>query len=376
MIKREIQDSIEERLFKGKLIIIYGARQVGKTTLIKEIGNKYPDDKLYLNCDEPDIRELLTDATSTKLKNLAGQKKLVLIDEAQRVKNIGITLKLFADELKNVQVIATGSSSFELSNVINEPLTGRKYEFNLYPFSMRELSKEFGWIEANRLLQERIIYGMYPEIVVNPAEKKNLLKEITRSYLFKDILSYEGIRKPEILEKLIMALAAQVGNEVSNNELAATIGLDKDTINKYMDILEKAFVIFRLSPFSRNVRTEITKMKKVYFYDTGIRNALISNFNNLELRNDKGALWENFMIVERLKMISALNKEVKNYFWRTAQQQEIDYVEEENNALSAYEFSWNINKKKKIPLTFRNAYEVKTFGVITIENYNDFLGIS
>ena len=376
MIKREIQDSIEERLFKGKLIIIYGARQVGKTTLIKEIGNKYPDDKLYLNCDEPDIRELLTDATSTKLKNLAGQKKLVLIDEAQRVKNIGITLKLFADELKNVQVIATGSSSFELSNVINEPLTGRKYEFNLYPFSMRELSKEFGWIEANRLLQERIIYGMYPEIVVNPAEKKNLLKEITRSYLFKDILSYEGIRKPEILEKLIMALAAQVGNEVSNNELATTIGLDKDTINKYMDILEKAFVIFRLSPFSRNVRTEITKMKKVYFYDTGIRNALISNFNNLELRNDKGALWENFMIVERLKMISALNKEVKNYFWRTAQQQEIDYVEEENNALSAYEFSWNINKKKKIPLTFRNAYEVKTFGVITIENYNDFLGIS
>ena len=376
MIKREIQDSIEERLFKGKLIIIYGARQVGKTTLIKEIGNKYPDDKLYLNCDEPDIRELLTDTTSTKLKNLAGQKKLVLIDEAQRVKNIGITLKLFADELKNVQVIATGSSSFELSNVINEPLTGRKYEFNLYPFSMRELSKEFGWIEANRLLQERIIHGMYPEIVVNPAEKKNLLKEITRSYLFKDILSYEGIRKPEILEKLIMALAAQVGNEVSNNELAATIGLDKDTINKYMDILEKAFVIFRLSPFSRNVRTEITKMKKVYFYDTGIRNALISNFNNLELRNDKGALWENFMIVERLKMISALNKEVKNYFWRTAQQQEIDYVEEENNALSAYEFSWNINKKKKIPLTFRNAYEVKTFGVITIENYNDFLGIS
>lgn len=376
MIKREIQDSIEERLFKGKLIIIYGARQVGKTTLIKEIGNKYSDDKLYLNCDEPDIRELLTDTTSTKLKNLAGQKKLVLIDEAQRVKNIGITLKLFADELKNVQVIATGSSSFELSNVINEPLTGRKYEFNLYPFSMRELSKEFGWIEANRLLQERIIYGMYPEIVVNPAEKKNLLKEITRSYLFKDILSYEGIRKPEILEKLIMALAAQVGNEVSNNELAATIGLDKDTINKYMDILEKAFVIFRLSPFSRNVRTEITKMKKVYFYDTGIRNALISNFNNLELRNDKGALWENFMIVERLKMISALNKEVKNYFWRTAQQQEIDYVEEENNVLSAYEFSWNINKKKKIPLTFRNAYEVKTFGVITIENYNDFLGIS
>jgi predicted AAA+ superfamily ATPase len=260
MIRREIQALIESKLFKGKLIIIYGARQVGKTTLIKEIGNKYPAERVYLNCDEPDIREQLTEATSTKLKNLVGQKTLILIDEAQRVKNIGITLKLFADEIKNVQVIATGSSSFELANEINEPLTGRKIQYFLYPLSLRELSNNFGYIETNRLIEERIIFGMYPEIVLNPGEKKNLIKEITRSYLFKDILNYEGIRKPELLEKLLVAIAAQIGNEVSYNELAGTVGLDKDTINKYLDILEKAFIIFRLPPFSRNIRTEITKM--------------------------------------------------------------------------------------------------------------------
>jgi len=375
MIKREILDSVDGRLFKGKLIVIYGARQVGKTTLLKEIANKYSNERIFLNCDEPDIRELLTNVTSTKLKNLVGQKKLILIDEAQRVKNIGITLKLLADELKDKQVIATGSSAFELSNEINETLTGRKYEYNLYPFSIRELSNEFGWLETNRLLEDRIIYGMYPEVVLNPDEKKNLLKEITRSYLFKDILSYEGIRKPEVLEKLLVALAAQIGSEVSYNELAGTVGVDKDTINKYLDILEKAFVVFRLHPFSRNIRTEITKMRKIYFYDTGIRNALISNFNSLASRNDKGALWENFLIVEKLKMNSALNIDAKTYFWRTTQQQEIDYIEEVDGELNDFEFSWNINKKKKIPLTFSNAYEIKTSAIINTENYGSFLGI-
>ncbi|MBK6914708.1 MAG: ATP-binding protein [Ignavibacteriales bacterium] len=375
MIKREIQDSIESRMFKGKLIVIYGARQVGKTTLIKEIGRKYSDQEIYLNCDEPDIRKLLTDATSTKLKNIIGQKKLVLIDEAQRVKNIGITLKLFVDELKDVQVIATGSSSFDLSNQINEPLTGRKFEYTLYPLSMRELSNEFGWLETNRLLEDRILYGMYPDVVLNPNEKKNLLKDLTRSYLFKDVLSYQGIRKPEVLDKLLLALAAQIGSEVSYNELAGTVGIDKDTINKYLDILEKAFVIFRLHPFSRNIRTEITKMRKVYFYDTGIRNALVSNFNSLASRNDKGTLWENFLVSEKLKMNSYLNIDAKTYFWRTSQQQEIDYIEEIENDLFAYEFSWNVNKKKKIPLTFLKAYGTKESEIITTENYGKFLGI-
>jgi hypothetical protein len=376
MIKREIQDSIETRLFKGKLIVIYGARQVGKTTLIKEIGKKYSDQEIYLNCDEPDIRQLLTDATSTKLKNIVGKKKLVLIDEAQRVKNVGITLKLFVDELKDVQVIATGSSSFELSNEINEPLTGRKFEYNLYPFSMRELNNEYGWLEINRLLEDRILFGMYPDVVLNPNDKKNLLKDLTRSYLFKDVLSYQGIRKPEILDKLLLALAAQIGSEVSYNELAGTVGIDKDTINKYLDILEKAFVIFRLHPFSRNIRTEITKMRKVYFYDTGVRNALISNFTALASRNDKGALLENFLISEKLKMNSYLNIDAKTYFWRTSQQQEIDYIEEKENNLFVYEFSWNVNKKKKIPLTFLKAYSTKESDMITTENYGKFLGIA
>lgn len=375
MIRREIQQFIEPKLFKGKLIVIYGARQVGKTTLIKEIATNYKDSQIYLNCDEPDIRELLSNSTSTKLKNLVGQKNLVIIDEAQRVKNIGITLKLFADQIKNIQVIASGSSAFELSNEINEPLTGRKYEYVLYPFSMRELNNEFGWLETNRLLEERILFGMYPEVVLNPNENKNLLKEITRSYLFKDILSYEGIRKPEVLEKLLIALAAQIGSEVSYNELAGTIGIDKDTINKYLDILEKAFVIFRLHPFSRNIRTEITKMRKIYFYDTGIRNALINNFNNLASRNDKGALWENFLIAEKLKMNSALNIDAKTFFWRTSQQQEIDYIEETESGLFAYEFSWNINKKKKIPLTFSRSYQTKDSQIINTENYEGFLGI-
>ena len=375
MIKREIQDSIESRLFKGKLIVIYGARQTGKTTLIKVIGQKYSGQEIYLNCDEPDVRELLTDATSTKLKNVVGKKKLMLIDEAQRVKNIGITLKLFADELKDVQVIATGSSAFELSNEISEPLTGRKFEYTLYPLSMRELSIEFGLLNTNRLLEERILYGMYPDVVLNPEEKKNLLKDLTRSYLFKDILNYQGIRKPEVLEKLVIALAAQIGSEVSYNELAGTIGIDKDTINKYLDILEKAFVIFRLHPFSRNVRTEITRMRKVYFYDTGIRNALVSNFNPLASRNDKGALWENFLISEKLKMNSSLNIDAKTFFWRTSQQQEIDYIEEIESSLFVYEFSWNVNKKKKIPLTFLKAYSAEESDIITTENYEKFLGI-
>jgi len=375
MIIREIQKSIESRLFKGKLIIIYGARQVGKTTLIKNIGNLYLDRSIYLNCDEPDIRLALTDATSTKLKNLVGQKKMVLIDEAQRVKNIGLTLKLFADEIKDVQVIATGSSSFELSNIINEPLTGRKYEYHLFPISLRELSSTFGWLETERLLEERIIYGMYPEVILKTEEKKNLLKEITRSYLFKDILSYDGIRKPEVLEKLLAILAAQIGSEVSYNELSNTVGVDKDTITKYIDILERAFIIFRLNPFSRNIRTEITKMRKIYFYDTGVRNALISNFTNLDRRNDKGALWENFLIIEKMKMNQALDLDVKRYFWRTSQQQEIDYIEEIENDLFTYEFTFSPKKKKQISKTFLNAYQTKFNSVVDIETYKKFLGI-
>lgn len=375
MIKRALQPLIESKLFKGKIIILYGASQVGKTTLIKNIQNKFPDISLYLNCDEPDIRELLTDTTSTKLRSIIGNKELILIDEAQRVKNIGLTLKLFADEIKNVQVIATGSSSFELSNIINEPLTGRKYVFTLMPVSIKELTDTFGWIEANRLLDERIIYGMYPEIISKPDEKRTLLKEITRSYLFKDILSFESIRKPEQIEKLLMILAAQIGNEVSYNELANTLNIDKDTVSKYIDILEKAFIIFRLNPFSRNIRTEISKMRKIYFYDTGIRNALISNFNLLDRRNDKGALWENFLISEKLKLNLINDIDVKQYFWRTSQQQEVDYIEEIEGKLHAYEFTFSEKQKKQFSKTFLRNYKPQSEMIVNRNNYSEFLGI-
>ncbi len=373
MIERDIEPLIQQKLFKGKIIIIYGARQVGKTTLVKNFQKKYSDKSLYLNCDEPDIKDLLTQPTSTKLKSLIGNKQLIIIDEAQRVRNIGITLKLFADEISNVQVIATGSSSFELSNIINEPLTGRKYVFLLTPISMNEIRNSYSWLEANRSLDERIVFGMYPEIVSKPEEKTTLLKEITRSYLFKDILSFDGIRKPDQVEKLLILLAAQIGNEVSYNELANTLRMDKDTVSKYIDILEKAFIIFRLKPFSRNLRSEITKMRKIYFYDTGIRNALISNFNQLENRNDKGALWENFLISERLKFNNIRQADLNSYFWRTSQQQEVDYIEEYEGKISAFEFSYNLIKKKHISRTFLKNYEPENTLIVNKENFWDFI---
>lgn len=375
MLKRGIQQEIEKRLNKGKIIIVTGARQVGKTTLVKQIGKDYPTEYLYLNCDEPDIRQKLTEATSTVLKNLAGSKKLIIIDEAQRVKNIGITLKLFADELPEHQVIATGSSALELSNEVNEPLTGRKFEFNLFPFSIKELAEQFGKLEVHRLVEERVIFGMYPEVVLKPDDKKILLKEITSSYLFKDIFSYKELRKSDLLEKLMIALAAQVGSEVSYNELSNTLKADKETIAKYIELLEKAFVIFRLPPFSRNLRTEITKMRKIYFYDTGIRNALLSNFNILEKRQDKGALWENFLISERLKANLLMGNDAKKYFWRTVQQQEIDYIEDDGSNLSAYEFTWNKDKKKRISQTFLKAYPDCRNEIVNCDNYMAFLNV-
>ncbi len=375
MIKRKTQKLIEEKLFKGKVIIITGARQVGKTTLIKIIAENYRNDSIFLNCDEPDIRAVLTDATSTKLKNLVGDKKVVFIDEAQRVKNIGITLKLFTDEIPDCQVIATGSSALELSNEVTEPLTGRKYEFHLYPLSMAELSEEFSLLESKRLLEERIIYGMYPEIITRVNEKKELLNSLASSYLFKDVLSYQDIRRPEVLEKLLIALAQQIGSQVSYHELGNTLKIDNQTVTKYIELLEKTYVIFRLPPFSRNLRSELTKMRKIYFYDTGIRNALISNYNALDLRQDAGALWENFLISERIKYNSHKRKDARKYFWRTMQQQEIDYIEEYENEIEAYEFKWNPKARKRIPKTFIDAYPSVNAAIIDRENYDSFLGM-
>jgi hypothetical protein len=375
MIQRSIQSQIESRLFKGKAIIIYGARQVGKTTLIREIQKKYPaTDSLYINCDEPDLRVNLTEVTSTALKELIGRKKIVFIDEAQRVKNIGITLKLFVDNFPERQVVATGSSSLDLSNEIAEPLTGRKYEFHLFPFALAELSQKYSKLELNRLLEKRIIFGMYPEIVEKPDEAETLLKSLAASYLYKDVLQFQSLKRPELLEKLLTALALQVGSEVSYTELANLLGVNKDTVANYIQLLEKAFVIFRLSPFSRNLRSELTKLRKIYFYDTGIRNALINNFNPLSFRQDVGPLWENFMISERMKRNFNRGNHVNIYFWRTHQQQEIDYLEEHGGTLAGFEFKWK-GGKRRIPKIFLETYTGSRVEFVDNQNYSDFVGI-
>lgn len=379
-IERILEKHIIEHLFKGKIIIIYGARQVGKTTLVQMLLNKLDRNYLYLNADEIDVRELLEDATSTKLKSIVKNSSIVFIDEAQRIKNIGLTLKIFADQINEVQVIVTGSSSLDLLSKINEPLTGRKYEFILYPLSFQELVNSTSIIEEKRFLEFRLIYGYYPEIVSKKVEEKELLKLLVNSYLYKDILNLEKIKKPQILEKIVKVLALQVGNEVSYNEIAQIVDSDKQTVEKYIYLLEKSFVIFRLQSFSKNLRNEIKKSKKIYFYDNGIRNAIIGNFNLLSNRVDKGALFENFLISERLKYIYYNNINCNRYFWRTKQQQEIDYIEEfedldkQVNILNAYEFKFSKKAKPKFPKTFTNIYKESRTMLITEDNFENFLG--
>lgn len=371
MIKREIFDTIYNRLFKNKVIIITGARQVGKTTLLKQIleDNKYPFS--FLNCDEPDIRISLENVTSTQLKSLIGNNKLVLIDEAQKVQNIGNTLKLIIDNIDDIQLIVTGSSAFDLRNKLNEPLTGRKLEYYLYPFSINELVNKTSLIEEKRLLEQRLIYGMYPDVVNNIPDARIILKELVNSYLFKDLFMYSDIRNSDGLNRLLNVLALQVGSEVSYNELANTLGIDKETVERYIDLLEKVFIVFKLSSFSRNIRNELKKSKKIYFYDNGIRNSLINNYNPISLRKDIGALWENFIICERKKFIEYNDIYSNIYFWRTHSQQEIDYIEERDGKLYAYEIKWNIKKVSKLPSSFNKAYPENTFEVITPENYLD-----
>jgi len=372
IIQRTIQNSIKKSLFKGKIIIIYGARQVGKTTLVKEILKDYPQNSEYYNCDEIDIRQSLIDKTSTELKVLFGNKKLVILDEAQRVKNIGLTLKIIADNFSDLQIIATGSSSFDLSNEIAEPLTGRKIEFYLYPFSLEEIKSIYSKLELSRLLERRMIFGMYPDIVINEAEAERNLRNLTSSYTYKDALQYQNIKNPEILEKLLQSLALQIGNEVSYNELASLIGIDKNTVASYIRILEQAFIVFRLRPFSRNLRNELKKLRKIYFYDTGIRNSLINNYNHLDLRQDTGHLWENFIISERIKKNNNLNLNINAYFWRSRQGQEIDYLEEKAGKLDGFEIKWKDDKFKK-PKIFLEHYANSAVNLINRENFEKFI---
>lgn len=373
VIRRTIQAHIEKKLFKQKVIIVYGARRVGKTTLLSSLRGQYEKESVYYNCDEPDIRRSLTEVTSTELKSLIGKRKIIFIDEAQRVKNIGITLKLIVDNFPQIQVVATGSSSFDLSNEVVEPLTGRKYEFYLFPFSLRELGQIYSPLEINRLLEKRIIKGMYPEVVLKEEEDEEILKEISRSYLYKDILQYQNLKNPEMLEKLLQALALQVGSEVSYNELGSLLGVDKKTVQRYVEILEKAFIIFRLRPYSRNLRKELSKLRKIYFFDTGVRNAIINNLNPLDLRQDTGSLWENFLIAERIKQNLNLGQGKNIYFWRTGDK-EIDYLEEEGEKLSGFEFKWRKEKVKK-PKLFLETHPKSKFQLINRENYHEFINL-
>lgn len=371
MIQRILQDTIQKDLFKGKALLLFGPRQSGKSTLIQTIlKNK---DHLYLNGDDADVRETLTNTTATKLKAVTGNKKIVFIDEAQRIQNIGLTLKLFTDQLQDIQVIATGSSAFELSSQVNEPLTGRKYEYMLYPLSFAEMVAHHGLLQEKRLLDHRLVYGCYPEIVTKPGEERRLLKLLASSYLYKDLLMLEQIKKPLILEKLVKALALQIGNEINYQELAQTIGGDGKTIDKYIDLLEKAYVVFRLPALNRNVRNEIKKGKKVYFYDCGIRNAVINNFEAIDSRTDAGALWENYVIAERMKLLHYNDIDVKQYFWRTTQQQEIDLIEESSDQWAAFEFKRNAKAKVRFPQTFSDNYTNSTMLVISPANVEDFL---
>ena len=372
MISRQLQQQITKRLGKGKIILLLGARQVGKTTLVQSIAQQADKPALWLVGDEPDVRAMLQNTTSTQLKSLIGKNQLVIIDEAQRIENIGITLKLIADHIKDVQVIATGSSSFELADKITEPLTGRKFEFLLYPLSVKELIDHFGLLEERRMLEHRMIYGMYPEVINHPGEEKDVLSELTNSYLYKDLLALEQVKKPVLLEKLLTALALQIGRQVSYHELGQLVGADNQTVERYIDFLEKAFIIFRLQALSRNLRNEIKKSRKVYFYDTGIRNAVIKKFQPLALREDTGVLWENFAIVERQKINHNSGRWVNHWFWRTHAQQEIDYIEE-GEKMSAFEFKWNPKKKVGFPRPFLQAYPDSETTIITPENYLDFL---
>lgn len=369
MVNRTIKKSILSACFQGKIILLIGARQVGKTTLLREIIKEVNCPSIWLNADEEDILAAFESAgTSTQLLQLIGnQTKLVVIDEAQQIMNIGKKLKLLHDTYPDIQIIATGSSAFDLQSNAAEPLTGRKISFYLYPLSFQEM------VENKSLLETRLIYGSYPEVVNNPGKEKEILIEIAQSYLYKDILKLDNVRKPSHLDKLLKALAFQLGNEVNYHELAKTIGnIDTVTVEKYLDLLEKTYVIFKLPAFNRNLRTEIKKGKKYYFYDNGIRNVLISNFTNLDFRLDKGALWENYLISERLKFNSYQNNFANTYFWRTYDQAEIDYIEDKDGILNAYDIKWS-DKKVRFPNSFKTAYLNHTTNVISKENFEGFI---
>jgi len=372
MVERTLEKTIKNRLNTGKAIVLLGARQVGKTTLLKTIFGSSTE-VLWLNGDELDVQALFETISATRLKTIFGNKKIIVIDEAQRIKDIGLRMKLITDEIPEVQLIVTGSSAFELANKVNEPLTGRKWEYNMYPVSFGEMVAHHGLLEEKRMLPQRMVFGYYPDVVNNAGIEKEILKQLSNSYLYKDVLLLEQIKKPEGLIKLLQGLAFQVGSQVSYNELSKLCGLDAKTVEKYIVVLEQTFIIYRVGSFSRNLRSELKKSRKIYFYDNGIRNALIANFNQLELRQDIGALWENFVFSERMKYLQYHQKWTNTWYWRTKEQKEIDCIEESDGQLTAYEFKWKPALKYKTPKLFLETYPQSQFKIIHSGNVEDFL---
>lgn len=372
-LKREIHNILKQNLFKGKVIVLYGARRVGKTTLSKQILSEFEDSK-YINCEFLQNKTALETTNPDTLRDLIGKSRLVVLDEAQSIRDIGMVLKVIVDTFPEIQIIATGSSSFDLANKVNEPLTGRMRKYLLYPFSLNEIKEQVSIIDIKSGCDKLLRFGMYPEVFGQDEESSiEELSEISSNYLYKDILQFQNVKKPDLMINLLRALALQLGSEVSLHELANLLKQNSHTVQRYIDLLEKSFVVFRLSAFSRNLRNEITKSQKIYFYDLGIRNSLIQNYNPIELRNDTGGLWENFCVLERKKFLENNRKFVNSYFWRIYNGSEIDYIEEEGGMLHAYEFKYSEKAKAKIPKTFKETYPNCTFTKISPSNMGDLV---
>ena len=372
MITRAIEPAIRSALSSGKAVVLLGARQVGKTTLADSLFGSRPG-TLWLNGDEPDVRAMFENINSARLRAIIGDAAVFVLDEAQRIPDIGLKLKLITDQIKNVQLLATGSSSFDLTDLVSEPLTGRKREFALYPLSFGEMVAYHGLIAETRLLEHRLVFGCYPEVVNSPGAERKALSEISDSYLYKDILAFDRVKKSDKMTRLLRALAFQIGSQVSFTELGQLCGLDNKTVERYITVLEQAFVIFRLGSYSRNLRNELKASRKIYFVDNGVRNSIIADYRPLELRDDIGKLWENFLVSERIKRNRYSEVYANSWFWRTHQQQEIDYIEELDGGLCAYEFKWSPSAKTKRATAFLTAYPGSGFQVVHRENFDEFL---
>ena len=373
IINRSLEPIIRKNLFGGKVVILYGARQVGKTTLVKKILSEYPETGKYLNCELVSVQQGLSTIEADRVKSFLGDYKVVVLDEAQNVKDIGKILKVMVDTYPEIQIIATGSSSFDLADKASEPLTGRNFTYLLSPISFREVVKQFDAFQGQAKLESIMRFGLYPEVYTLPDEQaKNRLDEISTNYLYRDVLQFDGVKKAEVISKLLMLLALQLGQEVSYTEIGKQLGINRLTVERYIDLLEKCFVIFPLRAFSRNKRKEISKSVKIYFYDLGIRNSLIQNYNTLEMRSDVGALWENFCITERKKLLEEKGNRANTYFWRTYTQKEIDYVEEADGKITGYEFKWSSKKTARLPQEFIESYQAQ-INLINRDNFWKFL---